>query len=104
MSDGKQCLLYMVKIPYMEPGIDIMTDLWRNRKAQTLDFVPGRERGEGGGSQASWDKIPCPADIFWTAPFSKARAPGRKASREERKREREKEEEEGRHFPRVVIP
>ena len=68
MSDGKQCLLYMVKIPYMEAGI---------------------------GSSA---------DIFWTAPFSKARAPGRKASREERKREREKEEEEGRHFPRVVIP
>ena len=73
MSDGKQCLLYMVKIPYMEAGIVIMTD---------FSIV----------------------DIFWTAPFSKARAPGRKASREERKREREKEEEEGRHFPRVVIP
>ena len=26
MSDGKQCLLYMVKIPYMEAGIVIMTD------------------------------------------------------------------------------
>ena len=77
--------------------------MWRNRKAQTWDFVPTTEGGRGGG-QASWDKIPSSADIFWIAPFSKARAPGRKTSREERKREREKEEEEGRHFPRVVIP
>ena len=64
--------------------------------------ILSQRRREGG--QASWDKIPSSADIFWIAPFSKARAPGRKASREERKREREKEEEEGRHFPRVVIP
>jgi len=103
VSDGKQCLLYMVKIPYMEAGIVIMTDfsIVEKQKSANLGFCPS-DGGRGG--QASWDKIPSSADIFWTAPFSKARAPGRKASREERKREREKEEEEGRHFPRVVIP
>ena len=106
MSDGKQCLLYMVKIPYMEAGIVIMTDfsIVEKQKSANFGFCPREGEGRGGGSQASWDKIPSSADIFWTAPFSKARAPGRKASREERKREREKEEEEGRHFPRVVIP
>ena len=78
----------MVKIPYMEAGIVIMTDfsIVEKQKSANLGFCPND--GERGGGQASWDKIPSSADIFWIAPFSKARAPGRKASREERKRER----------------
>ena len=54
MSDGKQCLLYMVKIPYMEAGIVIMTDfsIVEKQKSANLGFCPsdgGRGGGGGGG-------------------------------------------------------
>ena len=42
VSDGNQCLLYMVKIPYMEAGIVIMTDfsIVEKQKSANLGFCP----------------------------------------------------------------
>ena len=72
MSDGKPCIFkHMVKLPYMEAGIVIMTDLSVVKKLKKLGILSQRWKGEGGGGQASWDKIPSLPGIFRTTPFTK---------------------------------
>ena len=54
VSDGKQCLLYMVKIPYMEAGIVIMTDfsIVEKQKSANFGFCPREGEGRGGGESS----------------------------------------------------
>ena len=82
MSDGKQCLLYMVKIPYMEAGIVIMTDFSIVEKQKSAHF--------------GWTKSQVRPTFFGQLLLAKQeRREERLQERKEREREKRRKKKEG---------
>ena len=70
MSDGKPCILHMVKLPYMEAGIVIMTDLSVVKKLKKLGILSQRWKGGGGVKPVGIKSQVCP-EFFGQLPLPK---------------------------------
>ena len=71
MSDGKPCIFkHMVKLPYMEAGIVIMTDLSVVKKLKKLGILSQRWKGEGGVKPVGIKSQVCP-EFFGQLPLPK---------------------------------